>query len=73
MRQQWFSVGIFLPGLFFGLTGIENRRSQIARNPPLRLAAERYASCQVRHTSVKFTLEYCMSVKNHLIFPCLFD
>jgi hypothetical protein len=33
VRQQWFSVGIFPPGLLFGLTGIENRRSQIARSP----------------------------------------
>jgi hypothetical protein len=38
-RQRWFSVCIFPPGLLFGLTGIENRRSQIARNPPLRVAS----------------------------------
>jgi hypothetical protein len=27
VRQQWFSVGIFPPGLLFGLTGIENQQS----------------------------------------------
>ena len=39
MRQRRFSVCIFPFRLFFGLTGIENRRSQIARSPPLRVAS----------------------------------
>ncbi len=35
MRQQWFLVCIFPLRQLFGLTGIENRRSQIARNPTM--------------------------------------
>ena len=37
--QHWFSVGIIPLGLLFGLTGIENRRSQITCNPPMRVAS----------------------------------
>jgi hypothetical protein len=48
VRQRWFSECIFPLGHFFGLTGIENQRSQIARNPPLRVA-----SYEMEHTWVQ--------------------
>ena len=45
VRQHWVLVCIFPLKQLFGLTGIENRRSQIARNPSLPQASSVNANC----------------------------